>query len=92
MLNLIKELQKNSLEFEAWLANCVENFEISKYSLQEFKSIIENKDLFEKNINRIKRHDNILELFLFTELCYLSSKNNSEDKRYWYLIEVLKEN
>lgn len=48
MLNLIKELQKNSLEFEAWLANCVENFEISKYSLQEFKSIIENKDLFEK--------------------------------------------
>lgn len=92
MLNLIKELQKNSLEFEAWLANCVENFEISKYSLQEFKSIIENKDLFEKNINRIKRRDNILELFLFSELCYLSSKNNSEDKRYWYLSEVLKEN
>lgn len=92
MLDLIKELQKNSLEFEAWLANCVENFEISKYSLQEFKSIIENKDLFEKNINRIKRRDNILELFLFAELCYLSSKNNSEDKRYWYLIEVLKEN
>ena len=92
MLDLIKELQKNSLEFEAWLANCVENFEISKYSLQEFKSIIENKDLFEKNINRIKRRDNILELFLFAELCYLSSKNNSEDKHYWYLIEVLKEN
>lgn len=92
MLNLIKELQKNSLEFEAWLANCVENFEISKYSLQESKSIIENKDLFEKNINRIKRRDNILELFLFSELCYLSSKNNSEDKRYWYLSEVLKEN
>ncbi|MBO5141483.1 MAG: hypothetical protein J6C46_00510 [Clostridia bacterium] len=92
MLNLIKELQKNSLEFEAWLANCVENFEISKYSLQEFKSIIENKDLFEKNITKIRHNDSILELFLFAELCYLSSKNNNEDKRYWYLIEVLKEN
>lgn len=92
MLNLIKELQKNSLEFEAWLANCVENFELSKYSLQKFKSIIENKDLFEENIIQIKHYDNILELFLFAELCYLSSKNNKEDKRYWYLMEVLKEN
>ena len=92
MLNLIEELQQNSLEFEAWLANCVENFEISNYSLQEFKTIIENKNLFESNLNKIKHNDNILELFLFAELCYISSKNNKKDKRYWYLIEALKEN
>jgi len=31
-------------------------------------------------------------MYIFGEVCYLSSLNDNKDDRYWYLIEVLKEN
>lgn len=34
----------------------------------------------------------IVELLLFAELCYLSSLNDKSDKRFWHLIEAIKEN
>lgn len=29
---------------------------------------------------------------LFAEICYLNLLNDKSDKRFWYLIEVIKEN
>jgi hypothetical protein len=29
---------------------------------------------------------------MFAQICYIASKNNPADDRYWYLIEAIKEN
>ena len=89
--NVIKYLEQG-LEFEPWVANCVENFEHSNYNLDEFQTIIKNKHKFEAEYFRNQHNDDKLELLLFAELCYLSSLNNKSDKRFWYLIEAIKEN
>lgn len=89
--NIIKYLEQG-FEFEPWVANCVENFEHSNYSLDEFQTIIKNKHKFESEYFKNQRNDDKLELLLFSELCYLSSLNNKSDKRFWYLIEAIKEN
>ncbi len=89
--NMIKYLEQG-FEFEPWVANCVENFEHSNYSLDEFQTIIKNKHKFESEYFKNQRNDDKLELLLFSELCYLSSLNNKSDKRFWYLIEAIKEN
>lgn len=89
--NMIKYLEQG-FEFEPWVANCVENFEHSNYKLDEFQSIIKDKKKFEAEYFKNQHNDDILELLLFSELCYLSSLNNKSDKRFWYLIEAIKEN
>lgn len=89
--NMIKYLEQG-FEFEPWVANCVENFEHSNYTLEEFQSIIKDKKKFEAEYFKNQHNDDKLELLLFSELCYLSSLNNKSDKRFWYLIEAIKEN
>lgn len=80
----------NGYEFEAWVANTCEEFEDSELTINEFKDIIENFDKF-KNTFEISDNDK-QEMYLFSEICYLSYLNNKNDDRYWYLIEALKEN
>ena len=88
---MIKYLEQG-FEFEPWVANCVENFEHSSYTLEEFQTIIKNKHKFETEYLKNQNVENVCELLLFTELCYLSSLNNKSDKRFWYIIETIKEN
>ena len=86
--NIIKYLEQG-FEFEPWVANCVENFEHSNYSLDEFQTIIKNKHKFESEYFKNQRNDDKLELLLFSELCYLSSLNNKSDKRFWYNFKLI---
>ena len=80
----------NGREFEAWVANTCEEFEDSKLTIEQFKDIIENFDKFKNTINVVDNDKQ--EMFIFGEICYLSSLNDNKDNRYWYLIEALKEN
>ena len=52
--------------------------------------IIEDKQKFTDTIQSIDNNDN--KEFIFCEICFLSYKNDNSDKRYWYLIEAIKEN
>lgn len=82
----------NGNEFEAWVANACEDFEILNLSLNEFKKIIESDNNFNMIYLTCKDEVDLQELLLFGRLCYLSSLNNKNDDRYWYLIEAIKEN
>lgn len=81
----------NSIEFQAWCANSVENFEYLNLNLQQFETTIKNKNIFKSQFltttNQYYR-----ELLMFTQICYLASLNNPSDDRYWYLIECIKQN
>lgn len=77
-------------EFEAWVANTVEEFENSGLTTDEFKNIIENKKLFKNIFNSVDTDKQ--EMFLFGEICYFSSLNDKTDDRYWYLLEAMKNN
>lgn len=78
-------------EFEAWVANAVKDFEYYGVLIDAFKDIVENKDKFKKWYNAFS-YSNLGDLFMFAELCYLSSKNNQNDNVYWYLLNAIEEN
>ena len=82
----------SSKEFEAWVANACEDFESLNLSLNNFKNIVESDNKFNMIYLSCKDEKDLQELLLFGRLCYLSSLNNKNDDRYWYLIEALKEN
>lgn len=77
----------NSIEFQAWCVNSDENFEY--LNLQQFKSIIKNKNIFKSQF-LTTTNQYYLELLMFTQIYYLASLNNPSDDRYWYLIEYIK--
>lgn len=85
----------NSIEFQAWCANAVENFEYLNLDLLKFKKLVENQNEFKKYTNNLLLNEFSqyqLELLMFAQICYIASKNNPADDRYWYLIEAIKEN
>ena len=57
--------------------------------------IIPFEDLWSEYDRILKKNGmnmGLLEMLLFSEICYLTSKNESSDDRWWYLLEALKEN
>lgn len=77
-------------EFEAWVANTVEEFENSGLTIDEFNKTIENKNLFKNTVNSVDTDKQ--EMYIFGEICYFSSLNDKTDDRYWYLLEAMKNN
>ena len=77
-------------EFEAWVANVVDELKYNNISLEKYKKVIEDPILFFKSI--LKYNESIKEILLFGKICYLSSLNDNKDDRYWYLIEAIKSN
>ena len=78
------------MQFQAWCANAIQVFQFFNLNLQKFKSIIQNKNSFKSNI--LKMNEQIRQLYIFAEICYLASLNNPADDRYWYLIQAIKQN
>lgn len=97
--NVLPNIQLNNkltyleqgVEFEPWIANCVEEFEKQKYELSSFIEIIKNKQKFKDEL-KLTSDTEKQELLLFAELCYLSFKYDKNDGRFYYLIEAIKEN
>ena len=82
----------NENEFEAWTANTCEEFEETNWSIDWFEEVIQDKDKFSDMIIKNSSNKGLIEMLLFSEICYLTSMNDPSDDRWWYLIEALKEN
>lgn len=80
----------DEFEFEPWVANTIEEFSQTGLDVDEYKKIIENRDLFIDKVSNVKNQGEY-EMFLFGEICYIASDRKYES--YWYyLIEAMKEN
>jgi len=77
-------------EFEALVANVVDELTYNNISLNKYQKVIEDPILFFKSM--LKYNESIKEILLFSKICYLSSLNDNKDDRYWYLIEAIKSN
>ena len=89
-LNINEDYLLDEYEFEPWVANTCEEFIYSGLTVDEYKNIIENRELFVDTITNIKNLGQY-EMYVFGQLCYIISKRRNEN--YWYyLIEALKEN
>ena len=80
----------NGLQFEPWIANVCQTFIKYNLSLNQYQKILQNKELFKKQF-KYTQNQNIEEILIFGQICYLTSKNDTND-RYWYLIQAIKEN
>lgn len=90
--NIFNYFYDNEDEFEAWVANTCEEFKESGWTLNYFEEIIKNKDKLDYILKKNSMNIGLLEMLLFSEICYLTSKNDPSDDRWWYLLEALKEN
>lgn len=80
----------DGLQFEPWIANVCQTFIKYNLSLNWYQKILQNKELFKKQFKYTQNQD-IEEILIFGQICYLTSKNGIDD-RYWYLIQAIKEN
>ena len=78
----------DGMQFEAWVANTCEQFIKSGITIEQFKVIIQDFEKFKNMFNNSS--DDMQEMFLFGEICYLSYLNDKNDDRYYYLIEAMK--
>ena len=78
----------DGMQFEAWVANTCEQFIKSGITIEQFKFIIQDFEKFKNMFNNSS--DDMQEMFLFGEICYLSYLNDKNDDRYYYLIEAMK--
>lgn len=80
------------VEFDPWVANTVEMFQQMKLKLDYFENVLQNQNEIKLKLQISNFKPEVFDMWLFSYLCYLTSKNDSEDKRYWYLIEAIKSN
>ena len=78
------------LQFQPWVANVCQTFLKYNLNISWYQNTIKNKNLFKKQFKNAINED-IEQILIFGEICYLTSKNNKDD-RYWYLIQAIKEN
>lgn len=71
---------KCNIAFEIWLEYITEYV-----SLSNIITIVKNRKLFKKELNKVKKNCTKYESLLFAELCYLSSLNNKLDTRFQIL-------
>lgn len=71
---------KSNIVFEIWLEYVIEYL-----TLPNVITIIKDRKLFKKELNKVKKKSTNYEILLFCELCYLSSLNNNLDKRFQVL-------
>ncbi len=71
---------KCNIAFEIWLEYITEYI-----SLPNIITIVKDRKLFKKELNKVKKSCTEYEMLLFAELCYLSSLNNKLDTRFQIL-------
>ena len=89
-LGVDHEYVLSEYEFEPWVANTCEEFTLSKITIDKFKTIVENNELFVNEISNCNSQG-MYEMFVFGKICFIVSKTSNDDF-YYYLIEALKEN
>ena len=82
----------SGVEFDPWVANTVEEFYQTSMTIEEFENQLKDFNKMVEHIELSVKRPGIREMWQFAWLCYLSSENDPTDKRYWYLIEAIKQN